>query len=82
MDYGQVNVVSTSPGKSAYGMSIDKTCKLLKSAQPLVWAVAIVFGVLGVTLTIRFLWRKKTSSPDELNTSDNGVASWISSRGF
>ena len=82
MDYGQVNTASTAGGKNVYAMSIDKTCKLLKSAQPLVWAVAIVFGVLGVTLTIRFLWRRKTTSSDKRNPSDSGIADWMVSRGF
>ena len=82
MDYGQVNSVSTSDGKSAYGMSIDKTCKLLKSAQPLVWAIAIVSGVLGVTLTIRFLWRRNATSSDKRNSSDSGIADWMTSRGL
>lgn len=82
MDYGQVNTGSTSGGKNVYGMSIDKTCKLLRSAQPLVWAIAIVFGVLGITLTIRFLWRKRTSSSDKQGASDSGMADWMVSRGL
>jgi hypothetical protein len=51
-------------GPSAMGtvqesrMTVDQMCKLLRSAKPLVWALAIVLGLLGVTLIVRHLWRK------------------------
>jgi hypothetical protein len=40
-------------------MTVDKVCKLLNAAQPLVWAFAIVFGLLSITLTVRYLWKRK-----------------------
>ncbi|MGA9808261.1 MAG: hypothetical protein WBQ56_11280, partial [Candidatus Sulfotelmatobacter sp.] len=41
------------------GLTVDKVCKLLKSAQPLVWSVAIVFGLLGVSWIVQHFWKKK-----------------------
>lgn len=43
----------------ASGMTVDKACKLLRAGQPFVWALAIIFGLLGVTLIVRYLWRKR-----------------------
>jgi len=47
------------------GMTLDKTCKLLRAANPMVWAIAIVFGLLGVTLIIRYLWRRSPENEEE-----------------
>jgi len=58
------------------GMTIDKACKLLRAAQPLVWAVAIVLGLLGVTLTVRYLWRKKRVQPEE-QQSGSAEGMWM-----
>jgi len=46
-------------------MTLDKTCKLLRAAKPMVWAIAIVVGLLGVTLIIRYLWRRPLQSEEE-----------------
>jgi hypothetical protein len=60
MDY-----YSQGHGPSAMGtvteprMTVDQMCKLLRSAKPLVWALAIVLGLLGVTLIVRYLWKKQ-----------------------
>ena len=60
MDYYSQGSIPSPMGKNPTpGMTIDKVCKLLRSAQPLVWAVAIVFGLLGVSLTVRYFWHRK-----------------------
>jgi len=60
MDYYSQGNVPSAVGKDATpGVTVDKLCKLLRAGQPLVWSVAIVFGILGVTLTIRYLWKIK-----------------------
>lgn len=65
---------SSSTGKSPMpGMTVDKACKLLRAAQPLVWSVAIVLGLLGVTLTVRYLWRKKRVQNEKGCVSDSTV---------
>jgi len=68
--YGQGNVPSAMGQNPAPGLTVDKVCKLLRSAQPLVWSVAIVLGLLGVTLTVRYLWRKKRVQDKERLVSD------------
>ena len=55
---GEINGGSRLNTGSGAGMSVDKACKLLKAGQPIVWAFAIVFGLLGVTLTVRYLWKR------------------------
>jgi hypothetical protein len=62
MDYKQMNSASSTARSVKSHLTIDKTCKLLDAAQPIVWAVAIVFGLLGVTLIIRRLWLRKVAS--------------------
>lgn len=79
MDYSQINAPSTAGGKRMPGLTVDKTCKLLKSAQPLVWAVAIVFGLLGVTLIVRYFWGKKQTPSDERSVSGDDIATWMRS---
>jgi hypothetical protein len=54
-------------------MTVDKVCKLLKSAQPLVWALAIVLGLLGVTLTVRYLWTKKRVQDEERQVPEGNI---------
>jgi hypothetical protein len=46
-------------------MTVDQMCRLLRSAKPLVWALAIVLGLLGVTLIVRHLWRKQKEVIEE-----------------
>lgn len=75
MDYGQTNGASLRGKGSTSGVTVDKVCKLLRSAQPLVWSVAIVLGLLGVSLTVRYLWRKKRVQNEERNVPDGNV--WI-----
>lgn len=79
MDYSQINVPSTGSAKRVPGLTVDKACKLLKSAQPLVWAVAIVFGLLGVTLIVRHLWRKRQTPTDEQKVSGDNIGTWMRS---
>ena len=43
---------------STSSMTLDELSELIRAAEPIVWSIAIVFGILGVTLTIRYLWRK------------------------
>lgn len=70
MDYYSQGNGSSAMGKNpAPGVTADKVCKVLRSAQPLVWAIAIVFGMLGVSLTVRYLWRKKHVPDEELPVS-------------
>lgn len=65
MDYNGMNS-SSSVGRNANSqLTIDKACKLMDTAQPIVWAFAIVFGLLGVTLIIRHLWLRKIASCDD-----------------
>jgi hypothetical protein len=73
MVYSQISVPSSAGKNPAPGMTVDKACKLLRAAQPLVWALAIVLGLLGVTLTIRYLWRKKRVQDGERRVSDGNV---------
>jgi hypothetical protein len=73
MDYGQINAASALSGNRVPGLIVDKTCKLLKSAQPLVWAVSIVFGLLGVTLILRYLWVKKPAPAE----AQGGGVTWM-----
>jgi len=70
-----MNAASTSGGHS--GLIIDKTCRLLRAGQPLVWALAVVFGLLGVTLIVRYLWRKQGAQTEEQSTLGHSVASWM-----
>lgn len=71
--YGQGNVPSAMGENATPGMTVDKVCKLLRAGQPLVWAVAIVFGLLGVTLTIRYLWRRKRIQDEELAVPNGNI---------
>jgi hypothetical protein len=74
MDYYSQGNVSSAMGKDPTpSVTVDKVCKLLRSAQPLVWSVAIVLGVLGVTLTVRYLWRKKRVRDEDCPVSDINV---------
>jgi hypothetical protein len=57
--YSQGNVPSAMGKNPPTGVTLDKVCKLLRAGQPLVWAVAIVLTVLGVSWTIRHFWRRK-----------------------
>lgn len=58
MDYGHSNGTSLPNKNPVPGVTVDKVCKLLRAGQPIVWSVAIVFGLLGVSLTIHYLWRR------------------------
>ncbi len=59
MNYGQ-NSGTYLPNKNPMaGVTVDKVCKLLRAGQPIVWSVAVVFGLLGVSLTIHYLWKSK-----------------------
>jgi len=69
MDYNQMNSSSSMGRNATSHLTIDKTCKLLDAAQPIVWAVAIVFGLLGVTIIIRYLWAKKPASREDKGPS-------------
>lgn len=73
MVYSQISVPLSAGENPVPGMMVDKACKLLKAAQPLVWAVAIVFGLLGVTLTVRYLWRKKRVQDEEQHVPECNV---------
>lgn len=72
MDYNQINNPSSVGNGPKSHLTIDKACKLLNSAQPMVWAVSVVFGLLGVTLIVRYLWAKRATSRDT-KTDDNGT---------
>lgn len=70
MDYGQTNSTNL-PGKNPTpGVMVDKACKLLRAGQPLVWSVAIVFGLLGVSWIVQHFWRKRVQ--DENNAVHDG----------
>ena len=56
--YSQGNVPSAMGKNPSTGVTLDKVCRLLRAGQPLVWAVAIVLTVLGVSWTIRHFWRR------------------------
>ena len=74
MDYYSQGDVPSSMGKNSQAsVTVDKVCKLLRAGQPLVWSVAIVFGLLGVTLTIRYLWRKKIGQDEERSAPESGI---------
>jgi hypothetical protein len=77
MDYKRINVPSTANGKRSQGLTVDKTCNLLIASQPLVWALAIVLGLLGVTLIVRHLWKKEHALKEEPRASGNDVATWV-----
>ena len=79
MDYSQINAPSNASAKRVPGLTVDKTCKLLKSAEPLVWAVAIVFGLLGVTLIVRYLWRRNQTRTQEPSASGDGIVTLVHS---
>jgi hypothetical protein len=60
MDYYSQGSVPSAMGKNpTTGLTVDKVCKLLRAGQPLVWSVAIVLGLLGVSWTIHHFWRVK-----------------------
>lgn len=46
-------------------MTLNQVCKLLRAAKPLVLALSIVIGLLGVTLIVRYLWTKNTKELKE-----------------
>jgi hypothetical protein len=71
--YGQGNFPSAMGKNPTPSLTVDKVCRLLRAAQPLVWSVAIVFGLLGVTLIVRYLWRKKLLQDEERRISDGSV---------
>jgi hypothetical protein len=75
--YGQGAGPSPVGEGPALDMTVDKVCKLLRSAKPLVWSVAIVFGLLGVTLTVRYLWREKRAPQKQQSVSAEGI--WMRS---
>ena len=59
MDYGQTGGTYLPNKNPVPGVTVDKVCKLLRAGQPLVWSVAIVFGLLGVSWIVQRFWRKK-----------------------
>ena len=71
MDYNAMNVPLSTGRNDNAAMTVDKFCKLLKSAQPLVWAIAIVFVLLGVTLTIHYLWRLQRTPEKQHSSVEN-----------
>jgi hypothetical protein len=72
MDYYSQGSIPSPMGKNPTpSMTIDKVCKLLRSAQPLVWAAAIVFGLLGVSLTVQYFWKRKRVQVEERAVSDS-----------
>jgi len=74
MDYYSQGVSPSPMGtNSGPDMTVDQLCKLLRAAKPLVWAVAIVLGLLGVTLTVRYLWRKKDAPEKRESLSAEGM---------
>jgi hypothetical protein len=74
MDYYSQGNVPPSVGKNpSPGVTVDKACKLLRSAQPLVWAIAIVFGIVGVSLTVRYLWRRNRVQDEVRPVSDGNI---------
>ena len=71
--YSQGNVPSAMGKNPTPGVTVDKVCKLLRSAQPIVWSVAIVFGLLGVSLTLRYFWTRKRVRDEERPVSDDNL---------
>ncbi len=69
--YSQGNVPSPLGKNPTPTVTLDKVCKLLRSAQPIVWSVAIVFGLLGVSLTLRYFWTRKRVQDEESVISDS-----------
>jgi hypothetical protein len=65
MDYGQTSGTYLPNKNPTPGVTVDKVCKLLRAGQPIVWAVAIVFGLLGVSLTIHYLWKRNRVDEEE-----------------
>jgi hypothetical protein len=73
MDYGQTSSTNL-PGKNPMpGVTVDKVCKLLRSGQPIVWSVAIVFGLLGVSWIVDHFWRKKRVPNDDHSLPDGNI---------
>jgi hypothetical protein len=70
--YGQGNVPSAMGKNTTPGVTVDKVCKLLRAGRPLVWSVAIVFGLLGVSLIVHYFWRKKRVQDRERIVPDEG----------
>jgi hypothetical protein len=69
--YGQGNSPSALGKNATPQMTVDKACKLLRAAKPLVWSTAIVLGLLGVTLTIRYLWMKRDQDEERVVSGGN-----------
>jgi hypothetical protein len=63
--YGQGSVPSAMGKSTTPGVTVDKVCKLLRAGQPLVWSVAIVFGLLGVSWIVHHFWGKKSLKNDQ-----------------
>ena len=57
-------------------MNSDKVCKLLDASQPLVWAFAIVFGVLGVGFSLRYFITRRATTAKKDGPSDADVNVW------
>ena len=79
MDYSQINAPSTAGGKRMPGLTVDKTCKLLSLRSHLYAAVAIVFGLLGVTLIVRYFSEGNETPSDERSVSGDDIATWMRS---
>lgn len=77
VDYGHIGGASPTNANAGSGMTVDKACKLLRAGQPIVWAFAIVFGLLGVTLTIRYLWKRNL---EERQHETFTVDGWLRTR--
>jgi len=73
MDYGQANSANLPDKNPMPGLMVDKACKLLRSGQPIVWALAIVFGLLGVSWIFDHFWRKKRVQVEEHAVPDGGI---------
>jgi hypothetical protein len=71
MDYGQTNGSYLTGKNPTPGVTVDKVCKLLKAAQPLVWSLAIVLGLLGVSWTVQHFWRKKSVQDERVGSDGN-----------
>jgi len=78
MNYGEISGGSPVCTTAGAGMTVDKMCKLLRAGQPIVWAFAIVFGLLCVTLTIRYLWKRNS---EEKQQDTSAVDGWMRTRG-